>query len=1552
MSSNVTPPVGKFSPLIDGLHNLNAERSVGSSFASKEKRSGFLSYPKWCAMLTANVLRSRCAFSRFFASSMNFPRSNAPSAPTLFPIALPSDCPFDRIDSKWSFRKRARVHQQRALHIMVLALNYWHYDGSFVPLDQLGRKPSSLHLHVHNQLRKLLRSEVPAEPFPIAKAGRRFPQLSARLSELCHFTTSLGLSGQPYSRAFQGCVVPVDNTVSPDLEPYLSLNASRLKLTGTGHWDATRFLDDNLVLAYREPNSILCLRDPHPWEKPCLNDTEEEIVRLAHVWDKNSLLGIHCFPVPENQKVKVFNCLKDPVLGIDRQIGDRRSRNAQECVLGGPSRFLPASTDLSDLFCPVGCRFHIFCSDRKDFYHQFWASESRMISNTVGPSVDISKLSKLSAYSVYLQQSAQKKYRRASHGDLLAGEAWHAHEVSTKASIAFRSVLQGDHGGVEFATSAHESLLMQYGCLGAESRLTANKPLYTADFCDGLVIDDYFAISVLPRGLSSAGSKAAEHHHNAQLAYEAESLLGSPLKDVLGDDYAKVIGGVLNSSPQAGAQGVATLSSPIEKRLALSWVLSQVIQLSHTTDSLHVCLLGGVVSSLLFRRPLMSLLGKAFSLVNSSEVCETRPKLVSLPRTVCDELALAAILLPLATTDLSAVFHPEIFATDSSKDKGAVVSTVVASEIAEVLFKACKTKGAYTKLELPQDEALRWAHLSEPFGDPPPAQSVDRPLAYRFDFVEIFAGSGKVSRYAEQLGLVVSPPIDLSASKEYNMEWCHVMRWLSHLIVNQYICGFMIEPPCTTFSIMRRPALRTFELPFGLDPLEDQTRLGNVLGHRGFQALALGIRWNIAGLLETPFSSKLRYLPSWSAIEDSPCSSWCRTDSCQFGSPHLKSFRFLGVHVDLDPLRVRCQCKAKHLQVQGKYTKGSAIYTDALAQRLAEVMHAAILAIIQKRARDELIDVSGQESALVNEVAISSQWKWNSCWTFKKLRHINLQELSAVLRLSTDLVKLKKPMRFVALVDSIVVRGAVSKGRSSSRAISSVLKRLCSTFVAGSLYATLPFCPTRLNVADDPTRDHPVRPPGSSLSIQSWPKDAVIRLASLPRLRRWAANWVRLILLCLGPHALYFHDPSLYPRSLPAPSVVAGCQMDFDSTMGFPGEGPFRPRSWCYLSFWRLSLCLSVLSLSLDFRCTFWAAAMPMVPRSGADIRRAGARQGIPLLEGRRVMPATSQNREFLVSAFIAWTKEEGLDWEALLRESHVYIDEINAILSSYGRLLYQIGRPYNHFAETLNGIAMKKPSIRRQLQAAWNLAYGWVQQEPGCHRAALPPQVLIALVATSLLWGWTRVAGVLSLAFGAILRPGEVCGAFRHQLLLPRDVFGTMHCAYLSILEPKTRFTAAKHQTAKLDAPDMLAIVDLAFSSLQKDARLWPYSSQTLRTRFRSLLNGLGLPTGVVGGRRPLDLGSLRAGGATWLLNMSENPDLTRRRGRWLNNKTMEIYVQEASSVLYLSTVSDVSREKIFLLVRAFPEILQRSLQLTAAGVQPHVWPFIFHPAGRVDRT
>ena len=100
-----------------------------------------------------------------------------------------------------------------------------------------------------------MRADANLDEFEIVGGGRRFPQLVARLSELCGAVVDFGLSGSPYSRAFQGREVKVDNTVAPELEPYRSLDADRLKVTGTGSWDLVDFLDDFLIMACKEPDS-------------------------------------------------------------------------------------------------------------------------------------------------------------------------------------------------------------------------------------------------------------------------------------------------------------------------------------------------------------------------------------------------------------------------------------------------------------------------------------------------------------------------------------------------------------------------------------------------------------------------------------------------------------------------------------------------------------------------------------------------------------------------------------------------------------------------------------------------------------------------------------------------------------------------------------------------------------------------------------------------------------------------------------------------------------------------------------------------------------------------------------------------------------------------------------------------------------------------------------------------------------------------------------------------------------------------------------------------
>lgn len=155
----------------------------------------------------------------------------------------------------------------------------------------------------------------------------------------------------------------------------------------------------------------------------------------------------------------------------------------------------------------------------------------------------------------------------------------------------------------------------------------------------------------------------------------------------------------------------------------------------------------------------------------------------------------------------------------------------------------------------------------------------------------------------------------------------------------------------------------------------------------------------------------------------------------------------------------------------------------------------------------------GLESQLINEVCTSASWECSSVWTFRVNSHINILELSAVVRLVAGLVKKGKSLRLIILVDPNLVKCASAKGRSSSRALSSILSRLAALCVVG-----------------------------------------------------WISNWSRLVLLCLGPSVLCLCGRSVFraprfPAGLSSAVVLAeaagqGSSMDFDSTLGFPGEGP------------------------------------------------------------------------------------------------------------------------------------------------------------------------------------------------------------------------------------------------------------------------------------------------------------------------------------------------------------------------------------------------------------
>ena len=55
---------------------------------------------------------------------------------------------------------------------------------------------------------------------------------------------------------------------------------------------------------------------------------------------------------------------------------------------------------------------------------------------------------------------------------------------------------------------------------------------------------------------------------------------------------------------------------------------------------------------------------------------------------------------------------------------------------------------------------------------------VREPLAYDFEFLAIFAGAAKIAKFMSELGFRCGPPIELSASPEFDMKKVRLLEWI------------------------------------------------------------------------------------------------------------------------------------------------------------------------------------------------------------------------------------------------------------------------------------------------------------------------------------------------------------------------------------------------------------------------------------------------------------------------------------------------------------------------------------------------------------------------------------------------------------------------------------------------------------------------------------------------------------------------------------------------------------------------------------------------------
>eukprot|EP00435_Cladocopium_sp_Y103_P031907 s2497_g8.t1 len=284
-----------------------------------------------------------------------------------------------------------------------------------------------------------------------------------------------------------------------------------------------------------------------------------------------------------------------------------------------------------------------------------------------------------------------------------------------------------------------------------------------------------------------------------------------------------------------------------------------------------------------------------------------------------------AALVPLACSDVSAPLSTEIFATDPSVQKGAIVSKKVSPLTAKpfglMVAGAVGIQNLTSSLgedgdDSVDEELLAGPELGALFPWP------EKPSLFSFDFVEVCGGAGKVSRSMSALGFVIAPTLGLSNSK------------------------------------------RSYGIPVGWDRNVPKVFLGNQLAFRCLILIYTCVRCLTPAELEQPKLSKMCLLAAWKWLLSIGCEE-AVVASCYFGWVHRKEPRLLVHLLDAEGMTRKCAGGHSHVQMQGAYAKGTAVYTDQVAEYFAE--HFA-KELYEQAEELELAEHVGLESVLTNDV--------------------------------------------------------------------------------------------------------------------------------------------------------------------------------------------------------------------------------------------------------------------------------------------------------------------------------------------------------------------------------------------------------------------------------------------------------------------------------------------------------------------------------------------------------------------------------------------------------
>ena len=1286
--------------------------------------------------------------------------------------------------------------------------------------------------------------------------------------------------------------------------PAKEVVADRIKWKLGPTFNPLPYLSDPIVKdAYLNPE---VLRKPKqdwpPRPRARVRCKKSELLKLAEKWD--SLGACQLIPVSEigiDEAVGLFAVPKDP--DYDRLIINPTVINSRMYTVNTFTKTIAPGHLIGMIRLLPDEDLRISSDDLREFYYTFRVSISRAARNAIGTPFFGWELSHLRCF--------DPQY------------------IQDRVYICLSTLAMGDGLAVENAQQSHYNLLRQLGgCMDPKEVLAYRRAIPKGPFYELLTIDDHIGLQRVkkhvPLQLQDTRDKVV--FKQAEEAYSTVGLTPHPGKRQRQVTHATVLGAEVD-----GLQG--RVSAPRNRLVLLMFCTAVIIQKQQCTKKILQSIIGCWIHALLFRRCIFSVLDSVYH-----EGAHASPHDVfRLSSQTMNELRMLLLLGTLAQTNLRADVCPELFMMDASPAGGAICRASVGSEAVHHMWLHSEQRGYYTKLEQGPGIVLRekgFEHtdlfgaetqpveLSEAL--PESFAPLERPLTFTFDCIELFRGQGNWSSAHESQGLKAHPGLERSARglQFGDLSDDGTFRKMISLAGSGCVREWHAAPPCWSFGTLRRPRLRSRDFPAGFDPQDSVTWSQTLLAIRTAFILCVAVLAGSFISCEQPGSSVMFYLECFKRLLALGCriTKFC---FCGFGSGFNKPSKWLHNKPWLDELAGQCTCayRNQHFVVQGTFTRQSIREFDRRCNpdcltvygRMPRVGEAVSsfsasypTALCQAMANGSAASLSGRWSSSDNTGRApvrpwheDPDWVHDLCegleyrelfrYKFKRSGHINCLECRVYKSWLKHCAKKWVCCRLLGLLDSRVTLGAAAKGRSSSRALSHILKTSLGYVLGSELYPGGLHVRSAWNRADGPSRDGPVPPPTCKVppwleKLQGGDDSLFEVMIESARWTRPVGRWVRLLLLMAGDV-----EPNPGPERPCGPGKARGPGPERPCGPGKArGPGPERP-------------------------CGPGKARGPGPERPCGPGKARG-----PLSMVVGLSQTTVARMDACLRMFEAWLKEEvGWTLSAALDSAQ----NANLSLRAYGRFCYASGKPRYHLVYAITAVQHLRPEFRLFLAGAWQVDKQWQLEEPGQCRAVLSAPVVRSIVALAFLWNWHCFGGLVVLGCAGMLHPNEFILLQRSDLIFPSDALETKPILYVHIKNPKTaRF--ARRQHVRIDDPSVLQLAQLLFEHLPLEQRLFGASIAVFRRQWNACLDHLGIPRRQT--EKGATPGTLRGSGATQLYLESEDLQKVAWRGRWARMRTVEHYVQEVAAQLFLHQLPSAAKSRIILLEQHVWTILQ----------------------------